>query len=62
EKLNLGDSIHVRDLNFENIDVLNAPDAVVVSVVTPRAEKEATEEAAAEPEVIAKGKTDKEEE
>ncbi|MCU7490839.1 MAG: 50S ribosomal protein L25 [Bacteroidota bacterium] len=62
EKLNLGDSIHVRDLSFENIDVLNAPDAVVVSVVTPRAEKEATEEAAAEPEVIAKGKTDKEEE
>lgn len=60
EKLNLGESIHVRDLQFENVDILNAPDAVVVSVVTPRAEKEAGEEAPAEPEVIAKGKVEKE--
>ncbi|MGE5432338.1 MAG: 50S ribosomal protein L25 [Syntrophomonadaceae bacterium] len=59
--LNLGDSIHVRDLKFDNVEVLNAPDAVVVSVVTPRAEKETAEEgAAAEPEVIAKGKAEKE--
>ncbi|MCU7494879.1 MAG: 50S ribosomal protein L25 [Ignavibacteria bacterium] len=64
EKLNLGESIHARDLAFENITVLNAPDAVIVSVVTPRAEKEAAEgeAASAEPEVIAKGKAEKEEE
>jgi len=60
EKLNLGESIHVRDLKFDKVEVLNAPDSVVISVVTPRAEKEVTGEETAEPEVIAKGKTDKE--
>lgn len=61
DSLNLGDSIHVRDLKFDNVEVLNAPDAVVVAVVAPRAEKETAEEGAAtEPEVIAKGKADKE--
>lgn len=57
--LNLGESIHVRDLKFENLTLLNASDAVVISVVTPRTEKEVTAEAG-EPEVIAKGKVDKE--
>ncbi|MDP4191075.1 MAG: 50S ribosomal protein L25, partial [Bacteroidota bacterium] len=60
-KLLLGESLHVRDLKFDNINFLTAPESVVVAVVAPRAEKEATE-APAEPEVIAKGKTEKGEE
>ncbi|MGE5400488.1 MAG: 50S ribosomal protein L25 [Ignavibacteriales bacterium] len=61
EKLKLGDSIHVADLKFDNVDILNAADTVVVAVVAPRAEKETAEGAElAEPEVITKGKTEKE--
>ncbi|MGE5410663.1 MAG: 50S ribosomal protein L25 [Clostridiales bacterium] len=60
-KLLLGESLHVRDLKFDNINFLTAPESVVVSVVSPRAEKEASE-APAEPEVITKGKTEKGEE
>lgn len=59
--LHLGESIHVRDLKFDNFTVLTAEDAVVVSVVAPRTEKEPVAgEQQAEPEVITKGK-DKEE-
>ena len=64
--LNVGDSIHVADLNFENITILNPENTIVVSVVLPKVEKEvesaedgveiADEEGAAEPEVIGKGK------
>lgn len=61
ENLHLGESIHVRDLSYKNISILTAPDAVVATVVTPRTEKE-TAEAPVEPEVIAKGKTEKGEE
>ncbi|MGE5681821.1 MAG: 50S ribosomal protein L25 [Bacillota bacterium] len=58
--LNLGESLHVRDLKFNNITILTAEDAVVVTVAAPRTEKEvAPGEAPAEPEVIAKGKVDK---
>lgn len=60
-KLAMGESIHVADLKYDNIEILTAEDAVVVSIVTPRAEKEtaAEGEAQKEPEVISKGKVDK---
>ena len=67
-ELSLGNSIHVRDLEFENIKILNSDDTSVVSVVQPRAEEEEIEEGdetvdaseTAEPEVISKGKSDEE--
>ncbi len=69
--LNVGDSIHVADLNFENITILNPENTIVVSVVLPKVEKEvepaeeevefAEAEGAAEPEVIGKGKESEEE-
>ncbi len=70
-ELNIGDSIHVADLNFEHITILNPEDTMVVSVVLPKVEIEveeveegeelAEEEGAAEPEVIGKGKESEEE-
>jgi large subunit ribosomal protein L25 len=66
ENLKLGESIHISDLNYENIKLLNPADAVVAAVTHPKVEKVATEgegaETTAEPEVINKGKADKEEE
>lgn len=60
--LKLGESIHVKDLNFPNITLLTSEDSVVVSVTHPKVEKEAAEaEGAAEPEVIGKGKAEDEE-
>ena len=38
--LNVGDSIHVADLSFGNITILNPEDTIVVSVVLPKVEKE----------------------
>ena len=66
DHLNIGDAVHVSDLTVEKVKILNALDAVLVSVVPPKIEKEAvpaveTEEAK-EPEVISKGKIEKEEE
>ena len=61
--LKLGQAIHVSDLNFENITILNPEDAVIVAVTHPKTEKEAVEgeaAASAEPEVIGKGKTEEE--
>ncbi|RPI75704.1 MAG: 50S ribosomal protein L25 [Ignavibacteriales bacterium] len=64
--LKLGDSIHVSDLNFENIEILNQATTLVVSVNHPKVEKEpVAEEVAegpAEPEVIGKGKEEESEE
>lgn len=69
--LKIGDAIHVKDLNFENITILNLEDSIVVSVVHPKVEKEpaALEEDAEigdgemqEPEVIGKGKAAAEDE
>jgi large subunit ribosomal protein L25 len=64
---NLGvhDVLHVSDIPVsENIEILNDPDAVVATVGIVREEPVAApaveEEAAAEPEVIAKGKKDEE--
>jgi len=63
--LKIGDSIHVSDFQFENIEILNQPTTVVVSVNHPKVEKEPTPEEAAvtpaEPEVIGKGKDEEEE-
>ncbi len=68
-ELALGDSIHVSDLDFENIKILNSEDTSVVSVVQPRAEEEVEAEdddeviaasETAEPEVINKGKAEEE--
>jgi large subunit ribosomal protein L25 len=60
--LHLGDALHVSDVNMENITILHADDAVIVAITHPKVEKEVleTEGAAAEPEVITKGKTEKE--
>jgi large subunit ribosomal protein L25 len=56
------DSIHVRDITVANGEILNDPDQVVVTIVSPQVEKVATpgEEGAApaEPEVIGKKKED----
>jgi large subunit ribosomal protein L25 len=63
-ELHLGDTLHVSDIVLENITILNPADAVVVAIAHPRAEKEVLEgetEAPAEPEVITKGKAEKEE-
>jgi large subunit ribosomal protein L25 len=70
-ELSVGDTVHVADLNFENINILNPEDTIVVSVVLPKVEKEVTpaeegeelveEEGAAEPEVIGKGKDSEDE-
>jgi large subunit ribosomal protein L25 len=66
QDLKLGDAIHVKDLNFEKITILNLPDSVIVAVTHPKVEKEPTPEEAAEtpaePEVISKEKLPKEEE
>lgn len=56
--LKIGQSIHVSELNFENIEILNTPEAVVVAVAAPRIVKEVEADAdeIKEPEVIHKGK------
>ncbi len=66
--LDVGDSIHVKDLKIENVRILNSENVIIVSVNIPRAvttETAAAETAQAEPtepEVISKGKAEKEEE
>lgn len=63
--LKLGHAIHVGDLSFENLTLVNNPEAIIVSVTHPKVEKEtapATEgQQSAEPEVIGKGKAQEEE-
>lgn len=63
--LNIGDSIHVRDLQLGNLEVLTDPDTTIATVVPPsvveeKPAEEAAAEGAAEPEVIAKGKKEEE--
>jgi large subunit ribosomal protein L25 len=57
-ELKLGSSIHVADLKYDNIIILNGPEQVIVTVTPPRGAKEATEtgDVTAQPEVISKGK------
>ncbi len=66
QDLKIGDAIHISDLNLEGITILNPEDSVIISVTHPKAEKEevpaegAEEEAAEEPEVIGKEKSEEE--
>ena len=63
--LAIGGSIHISDLKIDNVEIHGAKSATIVAVVPPAVEKVETPEgeatAAAEPEVIAKGKKDEEE-
>jgi large subunit ribosomal protein L25 len=59
--LDVNDSIHVSDLNIPNITILTHSDIGIVSITPSRVGGEndaATAATAAEPEVIAKGKTE----
>ena len=64
--LNIGDSIHARDLSAPGITILTDPDTTIATVVPPTVmEEKPAEEAVAgaattEPEVIAKGKKEEE--
>lgn len=64
-ELKLGDSIHAGDLKFDNFSVINSAEVIIAAVTHPKVEKEAAPaegEETKEPEVITKGKTEKEEE
>ena len=59
--LNIGDSVHVRDLQVPEVTILTDPDSTLATVVPPTVMEEKPAEVAAaaeaaEPEVIAKGK------
>ena len=60
--LSIGDNFRVGDLKLDgDIEILDDPETVIVTVVPPRIEEpepEAAAEAAAEPEVIKKGKAE----
>ncbi|MEP7220887.1 MAG: 50S ribosomal protein L25, partial [Bacteroidota bacterium] len=55
--LNVNDSIHVSDLNLPRITIISPAELNIVSISPSRVSEESTA-AAAEPEVIAKGKTE----
>lgn len=63
-QLMIGDSIHVRDLVIQNAEILSPGDDTIAAVVPPTVLEapvaEAAEPVPTEPEVIAKGKEDKE--
>ncbi len=46
--IDLGESLHVKDVSVPNVKILNDPDEVVATVVRPRGVVEAKEEAAPE--------------
>lgn len=62
--LNIGDSIHVRDLSVTGITILTDRDTTIATVVPPTVMEEKPSEeavvAVAEPEVITKGKKEEE--
>ncbi len=64
--LNIGQSIHVRDLTIEKVEILSDPGTTVCTVVAPRAEEVVAPvvgevaEAPTEPELIRKPKPDEE--
>jgi large subunit ribosomal protein L25 len=66
--LGINDSLKVSDIKLEGIQILNDENAAIVSVLPPTVVEEeakpevAAEAAVAEPEVISKGKKEKEEE
>ncbi len=63
----IGDALHVKDLSFENIRILDDPHEVILVIEAPRVEEavaeaaEALEEEMPEPEVITGKKEEKEE-
>jgi len=65
--LMIGDSIQIKDIELKNFVILDSPDSTIVSVTPPAVEKveipagEVIAEAAAEPEVISKGKKEEDE-
>jgi large subunit ribosomal protein L25 len=67
--LSIGDALHIKDITFpEGVECFDDPEEVIVVVHPPEAEKEETEgealeseDQASEPEVIKKGKDEKEE-
>ena len=65
-ELEIGDSIHISDLNFDKVTILNSKTTVVVSVNHPKVEKEPAPEEVVEeptePELIGKSKEEVEEE
>lgn len=70
-ELNVGDSILVKDLKYDEINILNTEDTSIVSVAVARAEAEIEpeesdeileESESAEPEVIGKGKSEEDSE
>lgn len=61
--LNIGDAIHVRDLQFDNITIWTSEEASVVAVTAMRTEADLSAEKTdeqKEPEVISKGKAEEE--
>jgi large subunit ribosomal protein L25 len=64
--LKLGESIHVKDLKLEGVDILNPEESIIVLVTHPKVEKEPVPgdvgAEVAEPEVIGKGKVEENEE
>jgi large subunit ribosomal protein L25 len=62
--LDIGDSIHVSDIQLSDVEILTDLDRSVVAVLAPTVieVEEAAEEAPAEPEVIGRGKEAEEEE
>jgi len=66
--LKLGDSFHIGDLNYEDIEFMVPKESLIVQVTHPKVKEEAapteevTGEEPTEPEVIAKGKKEEEEE
>lgn len=67
--LKLGDSIHISDLKYEDLEFLDEEDSLIVQVTHPKVKEEPEpeeellegEEESAEPEVISKGKKEEEE-
>jgi len=67
--LKIGDSIHVKDLNYDDVVILNGENSIVVAVTHPKVKEEpvpvegevAEAEEGAEPELISKRKPEEEE-
>lgn len=67
-ELKLGDSIHIGDLNYEDIEFIDSKESLIVQVTHPKIKEEAAPvvegvgEELKEPEVISKGKQEENEE
>ncbi|MDE2824672.1 MAG: 50S ribosomal protein L25 [Gemmatimonadota bacterium] len=64
-ELSMGDTIHISDLSFENVEIVTDGEVAVVSVLTPMAEEPEEEEVdleQEEPEIIGQAREDGEDE